>query len=30
MIEMALDEEFRSFNLSNEGFIVSLELLWYK
>jgi hypothetical protein len=25
MIEMAQDEEFRSFNLSDEGFIQALE-----
>jgi len=27
MIEMAQDEEFRSFNLSDEGFVQASELL---
>jgi hypothetical protein len=30
MIEMAQDEEFGSFNLSDEGFIQALELLWFR
>jgi hypothetical protein len=30
IIEMAQDEEFGSFNLSDEGFVQASELLWPK